>query len=116
MVVKLLREQYKESHVTLKQMRFEQTLLSQLHHSNIVDFIGTGVYKGVPFTVLERLDDTLNHRISGDDRLSMADSLQYARAVGEALVYLHESAIAGQVGPPPRAHAHPSARAIQPRL
>lgn len=40
-VVKLLREQYKDSSVTLKQMRFEQVLLSQLRHKNIVDFMGT---------------------------------------------------------------------------
>ncbi len=96
-VVKLLREQYKESHVTLKQMRFEQTLLSQLHHPNIVEFVGTGVYNGVPFTVLERLDETLNQRIGGEVRLTMLESLTYAKAIGEALVYIHDAAIPGQV-------------------
>jgi tRNA A-37 threonylcarbamoyl transferase component Bud32 len=96
-VVKLLREQYKESHVTLKQMRFEQTLLSQLHHPNIVEFVGTGVYNGVPFTVLERLDETLNQRISGEAKLTLLESLGYAKAIGEALVYLHEEALPGQV-------------------
>ena len=98
-VVKLLREQYKESHVTLKQMRFEQTLLSQLHHPNIVEFVGTGVYNGVPFTVLERLDETLNQRISGEaqPKLGMFESLAYAKAIGEALIYLHEEALPGQV-------------------
>lgn len=96
-VVKLLREQYKESHVTLKQMRFEQTLLSQLQHPNIVEFVGTGVYNGVPFTVLERLDETLNQRISGENKLGLLESLAYAKAIGEALVYLHEEALPGQV-------------------
>ncbi|TFJ88587.1 hypothetical protein NSK_000157 [Nannochloropsis salina CCMP1776] len=96
-VVKLLREQYKESQVTLKQMRFEQTLLSQLDHSNIVEFIGTGVYNGVPFTVLERLDETLNQRMGGEVRLTMLESLTYAMAIGEALVYLHDAAISGHV-------------------
>jgi len=96
-VVKLLREQYKESTVTLKQMRFEQTLLSQLSHPNIVEFVGTGVYNGVPFTVLERLDETLNQRIGGEVRLTMLESLTYAMAIGEALVYIHDEAISGHV-------------------
>jgi len=96
-VVKLLREQYKESHVTLKQMRFEQTLLSQLQHPNIVEFVGTGVYNGVPFTVLERLDETLNQRIAGEVKLTLLEALGYAKAIGEALVYLHEEALPGQV-------------------
>jgi len=96
-VVKLLREQYKESAVTLKQMRFEQTLLSQLHHPNIVEFVGTGVYNGVPFTVLERLDETLNQRIGGEVRLTMLESLTYAMAIGEALVHIHDAAIPGHV-------------------
>lgn len=96
-VVKLLREQYKESHVTLRQMRFEQTLLSQLHHQYIVEFIGTGVYNGIPFTVLEKLSETLNHRISGDEKLDMADVLHYAKMIGEALIYIHEGALPGQI-------------------
>jgi serine/threonine protein kinase len=96
-VVKLLRDQYKDSHVTLKQMRFEQVLLSQLRHPNIVEFVGTGVYNGVPFTVLEKLHDTLNARISGDTKLAMVEVLTYSKMIGEALVYLHDQAIKGQV-------------------
>jgi len=96
-VVKLLREQYKDSHVTLRQMRFEQTLLSQLKHQYIVEFVGTGVYNGIPFTVLEKLSETLNNKISGEEKLDMADVLHYAKMIGEALIYIHEGAIPGQI-------------------
>lgn len=72
-------------------------LLSQLRHKHIVDFLGTGSYNGVPFTVLERLDETLNARLSGETKLSMMESLTFAKMVGEALVYIHEGAIAGQI-------------------
>lgn len=62
-----------------------------------MDFIGTGVQDGTPFTVLEKLDLTLNQKMTGDDKLSMLDILTYVRQIGDALIYLHESAIAGQI-------------------
>jgi serine/threonine protein kinase len=66
-VAKLLQSKFKDSPVTFRQMQYEQELLSRLKHPNIVNFIGSGEMEekgelfdvGTPFTVLERLYDTL---------------------------------------------------------
>ena len=111
-VVKTLKPECQDVVLAINEIEGELSVHSRLNHENIVSLIGAGTTsKGVRFFVLERLDGgTLTQMLGYDTRIrdrrrrfwrrkhfSFLDVLRIAKAIAEAMTYLHEEAIPGCV-------------------
>ena len=111
-VVKTLKPECQDVVLAINEIEGELSVHSRLNHDNIVSLIGAGTTsKGVRFFVLERLDGgTLTQMLGYDTRIrdrrrrfwrrkqfSFMDVLRVAKAISEAMTYLHEEAIPGCV-------------------
>jgi serine/threonine protein kinase len=111
-VVKTLKPECQDVAMAINEIEGELAVHSRLHHMHICALVGAGTTsRGVRFLVLERLDGgTLSQMLGYDTRIrdrrrrfwrrkqfSFLDVLRIAKAIAEALVYLHEEAVPGCV-------------------
>lgn len=101
-VVKTLKSELEYDQVFVDAFENEFRILSMINHPNIVKYIGTGFYgDGKRFIVMERLHGgTLSKSLKSceskkkpwrknKNKLSMKDSLKYARDLANALDFCH---------------------------
>ena len=91
--IKLIRDDIASPHSIARFAR-EIQLTARLEHAHILHVYDTGSYEGRPFVVMELASGrSLAERLNAEGQLSIEESLQITRDVGNALAHAHANAV-----------------------
>jgi serine/threonine-protein kinase len=91
--VKFLRPEFATA-VTSARFGQEIAFLARLNHTHLIPVLDSGDWGGVPFYVAPFLDGgTLRARLDRERQLSLADVVDIARQIGDALQYTHDAGV-----------------------
>ncbi|KAL1499851.1 hypothetical protein AB1Y20_012534 [Prymnesium parvum] len=104
--VKLLKTEHEGDEVAITDVEMEAELLKEMSHEHVLKMIGHGRHLTRPFIVMERLECTLSDKLKSTQagffflqskrtQLSLPVSLDYAKQLAKAMVYLHHEAFPG---------------------
>ncbi|MBY0546790.1 MAG: serine/threonine protein kinase [Candidatus Obscuribacterales bacterium] len=91
--VKIIHQAIARTEDNLARFRREADVLSHLQHKNLVGFYRYGVWKGMPYVVLERLSGQPLSKILADGPIAPRQALSIAEQVLEALCFVHGKGI-----------------------
>src|SRR5688572_17355806 len=87
--IKLLRPELTEATSKERFLRESRTM-SRLHHPRILQILDAGEYAGQLYLVVPFMEGgTLRDRLTREKQLRIADAVQIARTVADALDYAH---------------------------
>jgi len=92
--LKVIRERYAESGNHLERFKREAAICSRLSHPNVVSVYDFGEEQGVCFYAMELLKaETLKARLKRRTTLGREELLKMARALADALGYIHDQGV-----------------------
>lgn len=76
---------------SIERFQREIRLLRDLRHQHVVRAIDSGVWRGIPFVVMEFLDGiNLDELVRREKSLTVPDAMELARQIGLGLRYVHD--------------------------
>jgi len=104
--VKLLKAEHECDEVAIGDIDLERELLREMSHEHVLKMIGHGRHLHRPFIVVERLECSLSDKLRGTQsgiffsrtsraQLPLSSSLDYAKQLAKAMVYIHYEAFPG---------------------
>ncbi|MEM9070696.1 MAG: serine/threonine-protein kinase [Myxococcota bacterium] len=88
--LKVLRHGYEDIEMLRRRFEREATVLSQLRHPNVVSLSDYGIYRGIPYLVMERLHGrTLEDLLDAQGPPAPEDAVEIARSVARGLAFAH---------------------------
>lgn len=104
--VKHLKAEHECDEVAITDIELETELLKHMSHHHVLKMIGHGRHLHRPFIVVERLQCSLSDKLKSTQsggffsqteraQLSLPVSLDYAKQLANAMVYIHHDAFPG---------------------